>query len=319
MDLQVMNCILCNSNQIKKLQTLRSADCASLYKNSFDIDVTEYFASETFIQFHCNNCELKFFEPHLAGNEHFYIELQNKYSGYYNPKREEFEIAKKYITPETNVLEIGAGDASFAKIIRDKVGSYVGLEYNELAIDKANQDGIRLIKQSIIDHSKDHLKYYDTVCNFHVAEHVPQLYEFMEASISTLKVGGNLIIAVPCNDDVLNDSINHHLNMPPHHISRFYLKTMKNIPQNFNLKLIDVKLTSTPNTKPQRVIRATERFKKMICKTIYRNTVLVSKNQNSLLDKMAYIILYKLRFIRLLLSMKYFKGLNMVVIYERLK
>lgn len=49
-----------------------------------------------------------------------------------------------------------------------------------------------------------------------------------------------LIIAVPAEDSFLQFAVNGILNMPPHHISRYSDRTLKNIAQIFDLELLEI-------------------------------------------------------------------------------
>lgn len=49
-----------------------------------------------------------------------------------------------------------------------------------------------------------------------------------------------LIIAVPAEDSFLHFAVNSILNMPPHHISRYSDRALKNIAQIFNLELLEI-------------------------------------------------------------------------------
>ena len=231
------NCILCKSKNIECVQKINSDLIIDLYRNELNVDVTIELKGNSFIYaFKCKDCKLLFFNPMTAGSEDFYENLQKLDSLYYSELRPEFIEALKHINAEDKVLEIGSGSAFFAqKVNKD---NYVGLEYNQEAIDKAEKKGIKLLKNSIEDFSKNNSELFDVVCSFHVLEHVTNPYSFIEHSLKKLKKGGKFICAVPCSNSLLTSNINHVLNMPPHHITRWNIETFDFICSNFNLNKI---------------------------------------------------------------------------------
>lgn len=227
-------CLLCKSNQTKVIQTIPTSEIVRLYRDEISLDINSELASYSTIDaVHCLECDLVYFQPMATGSETFYENLQNLEGTYYSDLRPEFLQAFKYIQPNEAVLEVGSGSAYFAERLNNP--NYVGLEYNQEAIDKAFQKGIQLIKSSIEDFANQNQEQFDVVCSFHVLEHVVNPYTFIESSIKALKKGGKLIIAVPCNDSLFTSNLNHTLNMPPHHVSRWGVKTMEFICEHFNL------------------------------------------------------------------------------------
>ncbi len=235
------NCILCKSEGLRLEQKLDTKDLKELYIKHFDIDISNEIKSQKYINYYrCNSCKLYFFDPDFAGSAEFYEDLQNHRKVYYNPNRVEFDYMKTKIKAENSVLEIGSGSGFFAEKL--KTSKYLGLEYNDKAIEEAKKKGIRLLKSSIEDFSKNSKETYDVVCSFHVLEHVTNPHDFIKASIDVLSKGGQLIIAVPFNESKLTNNINHVLNLPPHHISRWNLQTLIQIGNLFNLELKEYKI-----------------------------------------------------------------------------
>ncbi len=229
-------CLLCKSNKIKNIQKIKTSSIINLYQKELNIDVKEeLFGYEYINALKCANCKLVFFNPIIAGSEKFYENLQKLDSVYYSDLRPEFLHAIQFINKSDTVLEIGSGSAHFAEKLNNK--NYVGLEYNQEAIDKAAKKGIILLKQSIEEFAEKNHEKFDVVCSFHVLEHVTNPYTFIESSLKTLKKGGTFICAVPCSNSFLTSNHNHVLNIPPHHISRWNSKTFEYVCEEFNLSL----------------------------------------------------------------------------------
>jgi len=173
----------------------------------------------------CSRCGLGFFDPMVAGDARLYHELQN-IPWYYQEVKPEFDFAAKHIQPGDEVLEIGCGSGAFAKCLPSG-SAYVGLEFNEMAVEKARAKGLNVRIESIEDHAKSHAGQYGIVCSFQVLEHVPNPRDFLRAARACLKPGGRLIIAVPSEESFLATATNSLFNMPPHHVTRWKDRTLE--------------------------------------------------------------------------------------------
>lgn len=239
MDIPIKECVFCSSEQVRVVQKIKTSSIIELYAQNLNVNVSDDLSNLTSINaYKCGNCKLVFFDKQLAGNALFYEKLQKNDGGYYSDSRPEFKYTIPFITENSQVLEIGSGSGFFAEKIKDKC-SYIGLEFNDEAIKNAAKRGIKLIKQSIEDFSQTNGSKFDFVISFHVLEHVQNPKEFIECSLKSIKPNGKMIIAVPCNNSPFTSNRNHALNLPPHHISRWYLETMKQMATNYNLKIID--------------------------------------------------------------------------------
>jgi 2-polyprenyl-3-methyl-5-hydroxy-6-metoxy-1,4-benzoquinol methylase len=255
----MIQCVLCRSKNLEIVQKIKTKLIVDLYKSELNIDVASEFRENRFINtFKCNDCELVFFDPIITGSEQFYENLQLQESGYYSNKRPEYIEAIKHINKNDKVLEIGAGSAYFAEILGNI--NYVGLEYNQEAIDKAKTKGIKLKKESIEEFSQNNAEQFDVVCSFHVLEHVPNPYAFIESSLKTLKKGGMFICAVPCSDSFSISFHNHVLNIAPHHATRWSLQTFKYVCKKFNLNIETLYVEKIVNPKDHFEIKSRTLF-----------------------------------------------------------
>lgn len=230
------HCILCGSKKLKNIQKINTKLIVDLYKKELNIDVVTEFGDVQFINtLKCTNCELIFFSPNIAGSEQFYENLQCLASRYYSDSRPEFFEALKFINEQDKVLEIGAGSAHFAQMLN--AVNYVGLEYSQEAIETAKTRGVKLVKESIEEFSQNNIEQFDVVCSFHVLEHVSNPYAFIESSLKSLKKGGKFICAVPCSDSFYTSNHNRVLNILPHHLTRWSLKTFNYVCEKFDLDI----------------------------------------------------------------------------------
>jgi len=232
-------CPLCYSEKIYEIETVQVADLKKSYKRMIGDSISDEFVEIQSILFmHCENCDLKFFNPAITGSETFYGKLQKKFDWYYLDEKDEYDYAKKFINREDSVLEIGSGKGAFSR--RIKSDNYIGLEFSTKAIDIAAKDNISILNESIQEHAVNNSNKYDVVCAFQVLEHVADIKSFIESSINCLKQNGILIFSVPSADSFVSLAPNGILNMPPHHISWWSDKALSNITDLFGLQLIDI-------------------------------------------------------------------------------
>lgn len=245
-----MQCILCHSDKTTIQEYVRRDDLIALYQRSFGIDIHTLLPSDL-LYIHCQECDIKFFVCENGviptGDDAFYNAL-NLLPWYYFDEKHEYHYVKKFINPESKVLEVGCGKAAFADFLPHKE-QYVGLEFSTKAKEMAAKRGITIQNIPIEQYCTQHGGEFDVSCSFQVLEHVSDPYEFLRAQIVCLKSmrGGaiqknpsRLIIAVPSEDSFLRYCVNGILNMPPHHISRFGDKTLHHIAKLFNLHLIEI-------------------------------------------------------------------------------
>lgn len=228
-------CPLCGSKNIFTIEQLRCQEINEYYlsrfgiSNALDMDIIEYV--------HCGDCDLRFFDPMITGNEKFYQDLQ-RFEWYYMSDKPEFVLAKRYLPLSGLVLEVGAGKAAFSEFVGKE--RYVGLEYNDDAIQRADNAGIKLFKESIEDHATVKSNLYSAVVSFQVLEHVPNPAVFIKGCLDALKVGGHLILAVPNHGGLCGLAQNSLLDLPPHHVSHWTEKTLRHIEKLYQLELVAI-------------------------------------------------------------------------------
>lgn len=98
-------------------------------------------------------------------------------------------------TNSKNLLDYGCGAGDFLAYAQSKNWQVMGVEPNEKARGLAQKKiGKNLVKNLEL---KEIDQQFDVITLWHVLEHIPNLFEFMESLKSKLKENGQLIIAVP--------------------------------------------------------------------------------------------------------------------------
>jgi SAM-dependent methyltransferase len=163
-------------------------------------------------------CGLAFFEPMLAGDDAFYLDLYrqgNFHRQLTAPRlaRGEFKRVAEMLQPGEKVLDVGCGEAGLARHLPQ--ATYVGLELHSCATAL----GPDIRNETIARHAASHPEHYDAVCAFHAIEHVADPLGFARDLVQCLRPGGRLCIVVPSRASLITEIPNFVLNAPPHHLS----------------------------------------------------------------------------------------------------
>lgn len=303
-------CILCNSTETVAIEALDTQLLSDLYKKRAGISVAHFFTQKEISLCQCNNCHLLFYSPIILGDGKFYEDLQS-YEGYYLEEKSDYVEAQKYISGTDDVLEVGCGAGFFSNFIQPK--SYVGLEFNDKAIQLAQEKGLDVKKQSLAEHASQNAEKYDVVCFFQVLEHVDNPNLFLQDALKCLKKGGKLIFAVPAEDSFISQQVNFYLNMPPHHVSRWKDLVFTKIAELFGIKKLQVV------HEPLLAIHQ-EFYHKVKIYNYLRNTL--KKSFKSLDNTFSFTILYTLATIlakikRLSSKNTSYQGQSVIVVYEK--
>jgi SAM-dependent methyltransferase len=225
-------CPACDAQALEVVETVGFDRLIDSYRKR-GIDIVPYFGTDgAIVLYRCASCDLGFFSPASAGDEGFYEQLQ-VHDWYYQEDKPEYLYAKDLVPEHASVLEVGCGKGAFHAYLPGSV-DYTGLEFNDEAIRKARAQGLNVIKQPVEAHV-DGGQRYDVVCSFQVLEHVERPGSFFHACVEALKPGGKVIIAVPAEDSFLAVAANSPLNMPPHHLTRWTDRALRNLARRESL------------------------------------------------------------------------------------
>ncbi len=111
-----------------------------------------------------------------------------------------------------------------------------GIELSEDAVEKARKKKLPIEKVDLKDFI-NRGEIFNVICGFQVLEHLSEPFDYLEAIIKILAPGGSLILCVPNKESFLKYQDNL-LDMPPHHMTKWNLDTLKYLEKLFPLKLI---------------------------------------------------------------------------------
>jgi 2-polyprenyl-3-methyl-5-hydroxy-6-metoxy-1,4-benzoquinol methylase len=221
-------CPLCDSKNIQDIDTLPLETVRKVYREEYDFDVSDLVSTDL-NHMQCRDCELKFFDPCTPADGSFYSQLQT-FPWYYPGDKFEYRLVKDWIPETAWVLEVGCGTGEFACQLTTK--NYTGLEFNPTATD-----GVRILDETVEQHSQTHKQHYDFVLAFQVLEHVPNPKSFIQACCDCLTQCGTLVLGLPSDSSWLGQARLFGLNMPPHHVTRWPDATVKKLAELFDLRL----------------------------------------------------------------------------------
>jgi 2-polyprenyl-3-methyl-5-hydroxy-6-metoxy-1,4-benzoquinol methylase len=205
---------------------------------TFSIRTIEEYQKQSYYtqMYTCPTCNLDIFLPQIIGTSSFYGELQSQEEvGYYEETKWEFSESLKDIKNSQSVLEIGCGSGNFLNRIKEIVPDSWGLEYNEDAIKCAKNKGLNITH--IDETQKLEKGSFDISVSFHVLEHIAQPCEFVLNMVTWVKKGGKICISVPNQDGPLKYIVPCHMNLPPHHATRWRKKTFEVLADKLNLEI----------------------------------------------------------------------------------
>ena len=301
-----MKCLLCSSTNVKILESHPKKELADLWVDLYPTIDNELKLDEIKI-YKCPTCNLKFFDPKLAGGDKFYSALGELDWYYLHPGKTEYDYVQKYIKTNNKVLDIGSGRGVLytkTKTIID----YTGIELSTKAVQLAKNAGINVLQEDIATHAQKNQGKYDLACLFQVLEHLTELENFIQSIHLTLKSKGLFVIAVPNNDGFISYTSNYTFNLPPHHTILWTESSLKYMANKYNFDVIEVEKEFLQDVHKEAAYHAyiVSLFRKML----FLPNLLINKNSWN----------YRLnRVVNKLLRIKFFNIVLMNLAKKRVK
>jgi len=227
----------------RRIQPISAQLITNLWRGAFGVPTERLLATINRFELWESPCGLVFFEPMLAGDEIFYLDLHRRGDFHWILSaswqvRVEFQRIAELVRPGDKVLDVGCGGGALAPYLPKAI--YVGLDPNPHAT--GTQSDIRC--ETIASHAASYPEEYDIVCAFHVIEHVADPLGFARCLVTCLKPGGRLCIVVPHRASALSEIPNFVLNAPPNHLTWWNENALQTLSQR--LALIDESLEAVP-------------------------------------------------------------------------
>jgi SAM-dependent methyltransferase len=202
----------------RRIQSISGGLIIGLWRAAFGVATERQLGAIEHFGLWVSPCGLAFFEPMLAGDADFYLDLYRK--GEFHRiltapgfARAEFRRVAELVQPGDKVLDVGCGEGWLARHLPH--ATYVGLD----PIFSPVAEGTEVRNETIGEHAASHSGQYDAVCAIHVIEHVTDPLGFGRDLVQCTRPGGRVYIAVPVWGSAITDIPNFVLNAPPHHLS----------------------------------------------------------------------------------------------------
>ena len=204
-----------------------------LWLRKFDIDIAEELEGiDEVLRYRSPKLRFEFFRPESsAGSAGLYEHLQTFDWYYMSDKWEYGRTLEDFGGCQGRLLEIGCGSGAFLQQVRKASLplQVEGLEINVAAAASARQSGLAVHVEPLASFAEVNAGCFDAVCTFQVLEHVPAPGDFLDLAVKLLKPGGRLAISVPDMRSILKIDYDNPLNMPPHHMGRWWTETFEGL------------------------------------------------------------------------------------------
>ena len=190
----------------------------------------------------CQSCSLEFSSPMQCGSSEFYTWITS-HKGYYPDIRWEWEevisLIKHQSVASANLLEVGCGSGKFLELSQKNGVKAVGLDTTLASVQQCKDKGLEVYPSTLeefINSSDGSQHKFDYVVSFHCLEHVDDPKSLVKAMCSVLKPTGSIFLSTPYSPMSFETSWFDPLNHPPHHMTRWNLKSYNELAKQIGLK-----------------------------------------------------------------------------------
>jgi SAM-dependent methyltransferase len=237
-------CFLCRSQDAEILETLSLEQLLKIWglvgMRFANESLGGLHGVENLHLFRCQKCGFQFFDPKLAGNEHFYSDLHAQMPGYYSPARPENERNARFAQERgfRNILDVGCGTGFALDAARALGLQTFGIELNPGAAEEARSRGHTVFSCLLQDLDSRWYAAFDLISLNQLLEHVPDPVILVKDCVRLLSPKGVIAIAAPNSEGILRFHPWMALNWPPHHLSRWRRRDFHRLSEKCELKVV---------------------------------------------------------------------------------
>lgn len=111
--------------------------------------------------------------------------------------RSRWKVFDKWMRSASNVLEVGPGTGTFAKLILHKGHSATIVEHSEVLAGRLRGVADLQVHHGEFESINLNSNLYDAFCSFHVIEHVPNPLAHLSSAFQCVRPGGYAFLATP--------------------------------------------------------------------------------------------------------------------------
>lgn len=190
---------------------------------------------DQFTHLHCGNCGSDYFQSSSSDISAALYETDDDYLDDLavgsRPSdfvmwhhRKALDFLRKNCRTGSTVLDVGCFNGFFVKELQSHGFEAQGIDFNRLAIEKGKREfGLgEAISCRTLQELHEAAAQFDVISAFEVLEHLKEPRTFLTDALRLLRPGGYIIISTPNNNMVSRPL----LDWPPHHLSRFTVKSL---------------------------------------------------------------------------------------------
>ncbi len=200
------------------VERVSTAELVASWQSDFGVDVARLFEGiDELALVRDVETGLLSFYPAIEGDAAFYQAMRT-FDWYHPPHKEEFATAAQYHQHGERVLDVGAGEAGFARYVPD--AAYRGLETDPQAAQAATLRGLNVLDWDMQTYlASEAFQAAELVTAFQVLEHASDPAGFVRDMAAMACAGGRVAIGVPDVRSYVADLPDFMLNAPPHHLT----------------------------------------------------------------------------------------------------
>ena len=150
------------------------------------------------------------------------------------------KIRRKYLANferETQIVDIGCGDGSFLKLLKDENFSAVGVDVADTWVEKYKECGLDVYIMDAIEYLENNHETLGGIVCSHVIEHmaIDLLKRFIRACHDALSLGGKLLIITP-NVGHISGGVDFWDD--PTHVRPYTLGSLRLLIDEFGFKIV---------------------------------------------------------------------------------